>query len=53
MNPSRTRFYDLIRPDSNQAQGFIGCVLITLFPLAFLFGVVNRDTIGQLRRRKL
>ncbi len=41
MHHSRTRFYDLIRPDFNQAQGFIGCAAITLFPLALLFGLAG------------
>jgi putative peptidoglycan lipid II flippase len=32
--------------------GLVGLGAIIFFGLAFLFGVVNRDTIGQLRRRK-
>jgi len=47
VNHSRTRFYDLLRPDANQAQGFIGCAAITLFPLAVLFGVTGLWAVWQ------
>ena len=31
----------------------VGAGALTFFGCAFLLGVVNRDTVGQLRRRKL